>query len=308
MWSVMIPAYNCSRCLEQTISSVLCQDRGTDNMQICVVDDGSTDADIHELVNRVGQGRVEYLRNSENMGSLRTFEKCINNARGKLLHLLHGDDFISQGFYSVIEELFANYPHAGAAFTDFNFVGEENNFLYREAPLMDVAGVLPNSLELLACKQRIQPPSMVVKRAVYEDLGSFFGVTYGEDWEMWVRIASRYPILHSPQYLASYRVHDFNISGTAIMTGQNVADIKKVIQIIALYLPESARKRLEKAARKNFAIYYAWLAHKLYHDNRNVEAAIQQALGALSLDINFYTLLLAAKLYTKILIRYKSTD
>jgi len=31
---------------------------------------------------------------------------------------------------------------------------------------------------------------MVVKREVYEKLGGFYGVEYGEDWEMWVRIAA----------------------------------------------------------------------------------------------------------------------
>ena len=56
LWSVMIPAYNCYNTLGETISSVLVQDPGKDQMQIEVIDDGSTDGNVKELVERIGGG------------------------------------------------------------------------------------------------------------------------------------------------------------------------------------------------------------------------------------------------------------
>ena len=58
LWSVMIPAYNCASYLRQTLASVLAQDPGPEQMQIEVVDDGSTKDDPESVVRETGKGRV----------------------------------------------------------------------------------------------------------------------------------------------------------------------------------------------------------------------------------------------------------
>ncbi|HEX4850834.1 MAG TPA: glycosyltransferase, partial [Puia sp.] len=200
-WSVMIPSYNCSNYLEDAIKSVVVQDKGPEKMQIEVVDDASTDANIEELVKRVGQGRVSFYRQEKNRGSLRNFETCINRSRGNWLHILHGDDMVKPGFYDEIESLFRQFPEAGAAFTGFTHIDSCNNFLYDNNPIQDEPGIIKDWLFEIARSQKVQPPAIVVKRYVYEQLGGFFGVHYGEDWEMWVRIAAHFPVAHSPRQL-----------------------------------------------------------------------------------------------------------
>jgi glycosyltransferase involved in cell wall biosynthesis len=99
LWSVMIPVFNCAQFLKETLESVLSQDLGETLMQIEVVDDASTDTDVAALVNKIGKGRVRYFCQTFNAGSLRNFETCINRSKGKLVHLLHGDDRVKDGFY-----------------------------------------------------------------------------------------------------------------------------------------------------------------------------------------------------------------
>lgn len=304
LWSVMIPAYNCSPFLAQTIRSVLSQDLGPDIMQIEVIDDHSTDADVGAIVEAEGKGRVVYYRKEKNMGSIRNFETCLNRAKGHLVHILHGDDFVMNGFYREIGKLFATYPEIGAAFADFYFVDDTGRVMYSDSKLLDKPGVLKDWLLYMATKQRIQPPAMVVKRSVYEHLGGFYAVKYGEDWEMWTRIAANYPVAHTPEVLASYRVHNNSITGTSLTSGQNVKDLKKVISIIQTYLPPNKRAKLKREAEKKFSIYFAWLSHKLYHENHDKKGARLQINGALSLSRNWTTLGLALKLYLKLLIRY----
>jgi len=303
LWSVMIPAYNCSKYLEQTILSVLAQDPGAENMQIEVVDDHSTDADVGLLVERVGKGRVAYYRKDVNMGSLRNFETCINRAKGQLVHILHGDDLVKDGFYKEIEALFNQFPETGAAFTDFLYVDETGKTLYTDPELLNNPGILENWLPYIATRQRIQPPAMVVKRSVYEQLGSFYAVKYGEDWEMWVRIAASFPVAHSPAHLACYRVHNDNITGSSLATGQNLKDINKVMDIIQNYLPAEQRKKLNKTAKKHFSIYFAWMAHNIYRGG-NKKGGLKQINGAMQMHLNKTTLVLGLKLYLKLLIRY----
>ncbi len=71
---------------------------------------------------------------------------------------------------------------------------------------------------------------------MYEELGSFYGLTYGEDWEMWVRIARHYPFAYTPQILAVYRKHKVSISGKKFVNGDYLMDISRAMQMILYHL------------------------------------------------------------------------
>ena len=288
LFSVMIPAYNCIHYLEQTIESVLAQDPGKDLMQIEVVDDCSTDGDVAALVYKVGKGRVSFFQQSQNRGSLRNFETCINRAKGFYVHLLHGDDLVKQGFYEEIKKLFNQYPEIGSAITNFNWIDENEIQSGSSLNLLITPGIIDDWLYKIASRQMVQPPAVVVKRSVYEKLGGFFAVHYGEDWEMWIRIASQYKVGYSPKCLATYRGgHSSNISTKSILSGENFRDLSVVIEIVQNYLPESKRKSLRHLAKKNFSISYSKSSYRLFkksYTNKNV--AFKLALGALKFNIN----------------------
>jgi len=306
LWSVMIPVYNCSQYLPQLLESVLGQDPGPGLMQIEVIDDNSTDANVQEIVETIGGGRVGYYRQPENVGSLRNFETCLNRAKGKWVHLLHGDDFVSPGFYNEIKLLFETYPEAGAAFTGFHYVDEDSAVLYPNKALSEKPGYIENWLDIISQSQCIQPPAMVVKRSVYEELGAFFGVHYGEDWEMWVRISYRFPIVHSPLALANYRIHTTNITSRYFLSGQNIRDIRKVIEMIQHYLPADKRRHLRRQANRNFSIYFAKTSDMVYHGYKLRWQAFQQAIAALKMDVNPTTFYFVVKLFVKNALRYQS--
>ncbi|HTJ14903.1 MAG TPA: glycosyltransferase [Dinghuibacter sp.] len=305
LWSVMIPAYNCTAYLTQCIESVLAQDPGESLMQIEVVDDASTDEDVCGLVARIGCGRVGYFRQPVNVGSLRNFETCLNRARGQWVHLLHGDDYVSPGFYEEIAGLFRDYPAAGAAFTGYYHVAYDGTILYTNPSLGNARGPVSGWLDIIAQGQQIQPPSIVVKRSVYEQLGGFFAVHYGEDWEMWIRISAHYEVVRSPARLANYRVHGGNISSQYHVSGQNIRDIQKVIHIVQDYLPPEKRKRLKRLARKNYALYFARSANTVYHVYKQPWSALRQAFNALRMHVNPVTLNQALKVCAKVIFRYR---
>src|SRR5437867_9825370 len=83
-WSVMIPTYNPrADYLEQTLRSVLEQDPGPEQMQIEVIDDGSTDDLAAQTVRRVGGGRVSFHAEPQNLGLANAWNRCIERARGQ---------------------------------------------------------------------------------------------------------------------------------------------------------------------------------------------------------------------------------
>lgn len=256
-WSVMIPTYHSARYLRETLASVLAQDPGSDVMQIEVVDDHSTEDDPETIVRELGGGRVEFFRQPENVGHSRNFSTCLQRSRGQLVHLLHGDDFVLDGFYQTMERPFATHPEVGAAFSRYVAVDEESRWIVVSPLIAPQSGVLGGWLERLAEGQLLQPPSIVVRRDAYERLGGFDSriQTYGEDWEMWVRIAASYPVWHQVEPLAAYRVQTAtSLSGRAIRTGQNLRDLGLAIEINALVLPPTSAGRISRAARQNNAL------------------------------------------------------
>jgi glycosyltransferase involved in cell wall biosynthesis len=299
-WSVMIPAYNCLPYLRDTIESVLAQDPGPAHMQIVVVDDCSTDGDVRGLVQAVGKNRVEYLLQPANVGSLRNFETCLNYATGHWVHLLHGDDQAGLGFYTEIASLFQQYPEAGAAFTNTielltQVTGSKTK---TRVPLIPKAGLIPDFLLQLAEGQKLETPSIVVRRSVYEQLGGFFAVHYGEDWEMWTRIAAHFPIAYSPKPLARYRyLNTTGISHRFIKDGQNLRDVTKIIAIINQYLPAELRKELKARALRYYAAYSLTLAEALIPADK--DAALTQIKGALRMSSHVTILYWSLKVYLK---------
>ena len=304
LWSVMIPVYNCSQFLRETLQSVLLQDLGVDQMQMEVVDDASTDADVEALVKEIGKGRVSYYRQEHNVGSLNNFKTCLDRAHGHRIHLLHGDDRLRPGYYKKMNSLFERYSQIGAAFCRFHYIDDKSQPLYSHNAEASEEGILEDWLVRLGQQQRIQYCSISVKREVYEKLGGFYGVTYGEDWEMWMRIAKQYPMAYTPEILADYRMHQQSISGQAFSSAKNMQDLQWVINTIQQYLPEAERPAVRQHALKFYAHYALRVANRIWHTSYNkkgVQAQIKEALR-MHHDTAMYWQIL--KLYTKMILNY----
>ena len=212
---------------------------------------------------------------------------------------------MAPGFYTEVAQLFDRFPTAGAVCTGFTQVDQQGAFVCDSTIDIKEAGIIPNWLEMIAGGQKLQPPAVVVKRAVYEALGSFYGVHYGEDWEMWVRIAARYPVIHSPKKLAHYRVHDGNISSQSLLTGQHIRDISKVIRFIQDYIPDEHKRNWENNARRNWSIYFAETTDKTYGKYKQYRQALQQAQMAIKLHLNPVSVFYFLKTFLKVSIRWK---
>jgi glycosyltransferase involved in cell wall biosynthesis len=305
LWSVMVPVYNCAQYLPETLESVLMQGFPQQDMQIEVIDDASTDADVEELVKRIGKGRISYYRQKQNVGSLSNFETCINRAQGHMVHILHGDDKVGAGYYQKLGELFRKYPEAGAAFCRFRYMNETGRKIFDQRPEMPQDGILDNWLVRIAEYQRIQYAAIAVRREVYEKLGGFYGVTYGEDWEMWVRIASYYPVAYTPEVLAYYRKHASSISGQKFVTGQHLRDLQQVMDYIQAYLPTNQKHQILQKSRKFYAQYGIKIANQLWHTSHSKETVKEQIRQSLSLHSDYLLYYKILKLYIKMMVSRK---
>lgn len=281
LWSVMIPTHNCAAYLRETLASVLTQDPGPEVMQIEVIDDCSTKDDPASVVEELGRGRVKFYRQPQNVGHTRNFQTCLEHAQGHLVHLLHGDDCVRNGFYQKIQQVFETSPEIGATFCRHIHMDEKGHWHYISPLEQPESGILFNWLEQIAVRQRVQTPSIVVRRDVYEKLGGFDRrLSWTEDWEMWVRIAAHYPVGYEVEPLALYRQHSSSSSGKKVQTGEDIQDIRKAISIMGNYLPIESVEKLSRSARKNYAVYAMNTARGFASQN-NIGAALNQFREAL---------------------------
>lgn len=255
-WSIMIPTYNGNpEYIRQTVESVLAQDPGPEKMQIMVVDNGSSTQDFKSLVEEIGQGRVEYFRHEKTIKYLHNFNSCIQLARGEYVHLLHDDDTVEPGFYNKVEAAFTLHPDLGYVFTRHKFMNQDGK-VFTLSPLEhDKPGILENWVDKIATKQSVYYASVVVPKKVYLQEGSFNNIfeTCAEDWEMWVRLAIKYPVYYIPEPLANVRIHSNSMSKSLFQNGLIIAESRKAIATFSSMLPETKRERLEKAARQHIA-------------------------------------------------------
>ncbi|HBH24612.1 MAG TPA: family 2 glycosyl transferase [Cytophagales bacterium] len=255
-WSVIIPTYNCAEYLRECLESVLIQDPGEDQMQIIVVDDHSTEDDPEEVVNTLAKDRVQFIRQAQNVGKVRNYEAGLEASKGKVIHLLHGDDRVRDGFYETMQLLLSNHPNAQASFCRSMYINAQGLWTGITGMIQDQDGIVPDMLERLYVNQLIQTPSMVVRREVYETIGTFDRrLNAMEDWEMWIRIASHFPISCSNSVLAEYRTHDENATVSTFVDGSALTIHQDLFKIVDSYIDDKIKLNLLKKRRKNQAYF-----------------------------------------------------
>lgn len=228
LWSVMIPAYNCAYYLRQTLESVLAQAPGPDKMQIEVVDDCSTKDDPESVVKEVGQGRVDFYRQPQNVGVNGNFNTCLRRSRGQLIHILHGDDYVLPNFYNRVAEVAEKHPQLSGFFVRAFIVDEENE-IERLTPRMEWMQSGTHDLNSLLYHNHIMTPSAVIRRSFYEQHGGFVHeFIHVADWEMWTRCTSLGGAIAINEALACYRSFSANDSSRLARTSENLRDCMRL--------------------------------------------------------------------------------
>jgi hypothetical protein len=110
--TALVDTYNHEAFIEEALQSVLAQNFPSSEMEILVVDDGSTDR-TPELVRKF-EHRVRLLRKS-NGGQASAFNAGIAEARGEIVAFLDGDDWWAANKVKRMAEVFSSHHEIGFA-------------------------------------------------------------------------------------------------------------------------------------------------------------------------------------------------
>ena len=108
--TVLVDTYNHERFIEEALSSVFAQDFPHTEMEVLVVDDGSSDR-TPEIVRRFGS-RVRLIQKA-NGGQASAFNVGISESRGRIIAFLDGDDWWDPAKLSRIVNHFEEHSEIG---------------------------------------------------------------------------------------------------------------------------------------------------------------------------------------------------
>jgi glycosyltransferase involved in cell wall biosynthesis len=204
--SVIIPAYNSSKTIQQTIESVLNQ-TFTD-FELLVIDDGSQDATL-EVVKRISDQRLQIF-SYPNAGVSVTRNRGLAKAVGEYISFLDADDlWTPDKLDAQLNALQAN-PQAAVAYSWTDYIDECDRFLYPGSHITANGDVYA---KLLLGDFLENGSNALVRRAALIDVGGFDESLVGpEDWELFLRLAANYHFVAVPHPQILYRLSTTSIS------------------------------------------------------------------------------------------------
>jgi len=106
----LLPFYGEPALLRQTVASVL--GLADPDWVLTVVDDCYPDETVGPYLESLGDPRLRYLRNSQNLGAMRNAYRCIELAEHEFFTLLNADDLVHPNYLTVVRQAFKDFPDA----------------------------------------------------------------------------------------------------------------------------------------------------------------------------------------------------
>jgi glycosyltransferase involved in cell wall biosynthesis len=208
--SVIIPAYNAATTLPRAVRSVM--DQGLAEVEIIIVDDGSTDDVTATLGTLVDEANIHLIR-QENGGPGVARNTGLGRATGRLIVFLDADDELLEGSLRRRLDALANHPSVGLVFHDILRPAQTGNgraallraerFTDKFMPAVmeqhdDVYILGPRYFELAIVHfPYIWTSSVMLRNEVARRAGTFrTDLRAGEDIDFWFRVAALCPIAY----------------------------------------------------------------------------------------------------------------
>lgn len=197
--SVVIPVYNGEKTIKETIESVLFQSFA--DFELLVINDGSTDSTLN-VVSTFKDPRLKVF-SYPNAGLAASRNRGISLASGNYISFIDADDLWTPDKLEAQVNALQENPPAALAYSWTDYIYESGQF-FRQGPHFNFSGDVFAKLLLSDFVGNGSNP--LIRKQVFSEVGGFDeSLNAVEDWDMWLRLAARYPFVAVPSPQILYR-------------------------------------------------------------------------------------------------------
>ena len=124
---IALPFYGDVVFMKQAVQSILNQ--SDPNWKLIVVDDGYPDESLPGWFANLGDDRVKYHRNPNNLGANGNFQKCLGFLSAEYCIVMGADDLLESNFVECINELLVKYPRISMIHPGVKVIDEKNEMI-----------------------------------------------------------------------------------------------------------------------------------------------------------------------------------
>jgi glycosyltransferase involved in cell wall biosynthesis len=198
---------------------------------------GQTHADWSLLISENGPGggeleerlapfladeRIRYSATGGDLGAAQNHTRLLKAGEAPYVAILHDDDRWDPGFLERRVEFLERHPGCGLVFSGNREIDESSRETARSELLLAEGVHQPGEVVPLMLRRNIVGiPTVLVRRSAYETVGPAFSEeTIAFDYEMWLRLALRFPVGYLAVRDADYRVHRQQVTMTVRRRGE----------------------------------------------------------------------------------------
>jgi glycosyltransferase involved in cell wall biosynthesis len=238
--SIILPTYNGARYIRQSVDS--CLNQTYKNIEIVIVDDGSTD-NTPEIIKSYKDKRIKYSRHKKNRGLPYALNTGFVRTTGRYLTWTSDDNYYAK---EAIEKMLFFLIERNCSFVYCDY------YMFKEGSLSNHRIKLP---DLPALKSGNQIGScFLYSREVMETVGSYDPATeLAEDYDYWIRASKKFTMCHMNQPLYFCRLHKKSLTSkrglfevkTVDFLVRLKNDILDIRETTSLFVNLIARKRMK---------------------------------------------------------------
>lgn len=262
--SVIIPVYNGKKTINKTIESILNQT--ISDWELIIINDGSQDGTL-EVVSNIRDSRLKIF-SYPNSGQAISRNRGISHAVGEFITFSDADDLWTPDKLEAQLKALQVNPQAAVAYSWTDYIDEFGQFL-RSGTRLNATGDVYKKLLVRNFLENGSNP--LIRKQALTEVGGFDGsLTPAEDWDMYLRLASRYHFAAVPSPQILYRV---SASSSSSNVYKMEAASLQVIERAFNQAPES----LQNLKKYSLSTLYIYLTFKVLENPSGRQNALTAA-------------------------------
>lgn len=195
--SIVLPTYNGSRYLAESLDSCLAQT--AKDWELIIVDDGSTDSTSEIIARYVAMDpRIRSIRNPVNRRTPGSLNTGFGASAGQLLTWTSDDNRFRPNAIEELSRCLQAHPDVGFVYSTMTLIDSEGK----------EKGVVPAQPPERLLVSNVVNASFMYRRQVYEVVGGYAADMFlVEDYDYWLRVCAKFKMMALDKNLYEYRVH-----------------------------------------------------------------------------------------------------